>query len=55
MTLICDLKQHVVHPSRGAAGAAMQWGDISGIHMKIQIFELFWLILGEKYFTGSCC
>ena len=50
MTLICELNQRVVHIYGGIAGAAMQWGDISGIRVKIQIFGLFRLILGGKYF-----
>ena len=29
----------------------MQWGDISGIHVKIQIFRLLRLILGGRYFA----
>ena len=51
MTLICELNQRVVHIFGGTAGAAMQWGDISGIRVKIQIFGLLWLILGGKYFS----
>ena len=51
MTLICELYQRVVHIYRGTAGAAMQWGDISGIRVNIQIFGLFWLIPGGKYFS----
>ena len=45
MTLIYELKQRVVHTSWVLAGRAMQWGDISGIHVKIQIFRLLRLIL----------
>ena len=51
MTLIYELNQYVVHTSGGVAGTAMQWGDISAIRVKIQIFGLFWLILGGKYFA----
>ena len=50
MTLICELNQRVVHIYGETAGAAVQWGDISGIRVKIQIIGLFWLILGGKYF-----
>ena len=53
MTLICELNQRVMHIYRGTAGAAMQWGDISGIRVNIQIFGLFWLILGRKNFRPS--
>ena len=51
MTLVCELYQRVVHIYRGTAGAAMQWGDISGIRVNIQIFGLFSLIPGGKYFS----
>ncbi len=52
MTLICELNQRVVHIYGETAGTAVhvQWGDISGIRVKIQIIGLFWLILGGKYF-----
>ncbi len=50
MTLICELNQRVVHIYEETAGAAVQWGDISEIRVKIQNFGLFRLILGGKYF-----
>ena len=50
MTLICELNQRVVHVYGETAGAAVQWGNISGIRVKIQIIGLFWLILGGKFF-----
>ena len=51
MALICELNQSVVHIYGGTVGVAIQWGDISGIRVKIQIFQLLRLILGGRYFA----
>ena len=53
MTLIYELNQRVIHISEVFLALPCSGGDFSGIRVKIQIFELLWMILGGKFSDPS--